>query len=147
MHGIESAICRWIYATLESSNISATLSGEILGASVARACPQGGVLSPLLWSLVVDDFISGLNSSGYYTVGYADDIAILIKRKFPHTVSEVLQTALHTVQQWCERTNLSINPYKTVVIPLPGREAQRDLGHQFSSRKQSNYPVKSSTLD
>jgi hypothetical protein len=66
------------------------------------------VLSPLLWSLVMDDLISGLNSNGYYTVGYADDIAILINRKFPHTVSEVLQTALHTVQQWCERTNLSI---------------------------------------
>jgi hypothetical protein len=36
------------------------------------------VLSPLLWSLVVDDLIWGLNSNGYYTVGYADDIAILI---------------------------------------------------------------------
>jgi hypothetical protein len=57
---------------LESMNISATLSGETLGASAARGCPQGGVLS-LLWSLVVDDLISGLNSNGYYTVGYADD--------------------------------------------------------------------------
>jgi hypothetical protein len=82
------------------------LSGETLGASAARGCPQGEVLSPLLWSLVVDDLISGLNSNGYYTVGYADDIAILIKGKFPHTVLEVLQTALHRVQQWCERTNL-----------------------------------------
>jgi hypothetical protein len=81
-------------------------------------CPQGGVLSPLLWSLVVDDLIWGLNSNGYYTVGYADDIAILINGKLPNTVSEVLHTALHTVQQWCERTNLSINPNKTVIIPL-----------------------------
>jgi hypothetical protein len=37
-----------------------------LGASAARGCPQGGVLSPLLWSLVVDDLISGLNSNGKY---------------------------------------------------------------------------------
>jgi hypothetical protein len=93
---------------LECRDISATLSGETLGASVARGCLQGGVPSPLLWSLVVDDLISGLNSNGYYTVGYADDIAILINGKFLHTVSVVLQTALHTVQQWCERTNLSI---------------------------------------
>jgi hypothetical protein len=28
-------------------------------------------------------------------------------------VSEVLQTALVTVQQWCDRTKLSINPKKT----------------------------------
>jgi hypothetical protein len=57
---------------------------------------QGGVLSPLLWSLVVDVLIWGLNSNGSYTVGYADDIVILINRKFPHTVSEVLQTTLHS---------------------------------------------------
>jgi hypothetical protein len=107
-HGIEAAICRWICAMLESGNISAILSGEILGASAARGCPQGEVLSPLLWSLVVDYLIWGLNSNGYYRVGYADDIAILINGKFPLTVSGVLQKALHRVRQWCERTNLSI---------------------------------------
>jgi hypothetical protein len=75
---------------LESRNISATLSGETLGATTARGCAQGGVLLPLLWSLVVDDLLLGLNNNGYYTVGYADDIAILINGKLPQTVSEVL---------------------------------------------------------
>jgi hypothetical protein len=60
---------------LESRNVSATLSGETLRAATDRGCPQGGVLSPLLWSLVVDDLLWELNSNGYYTVGYADDIA------------------------------------------------------------------------
>jgi hypothetical protein len=69
----------------------------------------------------VDDLRWGLNRNGYYIVGYADDIAIVINRKFPHTVSEVLQTALYSVQQWCERTNLSINPNKTVIIPFTGK--------------------------
>jgi hypothetical protein len=72
-HGIEPAICRWICAMLDSRNISAILSGETLRASVARGCPQGGVLSPLLWSLVVDDILWELNSNGYNTIGYADD--------------------------------------------------------------------------
>jgi hypothetical protein len=84
---------------LDSRNIRAILSGEILRASAARGCPQGGVLSPLLWSLVVDDLLWGLNSNVYYTIGYADGTAILINGKFPHTVSEVLQTALSTVQK------------------------------------------------
>jgi hypothetical protein len=60
-------------------NISATLSGETLGASVARGCPQGGVLSLLLWRLVVDDFLWELNDNGYYMIGYADDIAICVR--------------------------------------------------------------------
>jgi hypothetical protein len=84
---------------LESRNISTTLSGETLEATTARGCPQGGVLSPLLWSLLVDDHLWGLNINGYYTVGYADVIAILINGKFLHTVSEVLQRALCIVQQ------------------------------------------------
>jgi hypothetical protein len=85
------------------------------------------VLSPLLWSLVVDDFLWGLNDDGYCTVGYADDIAILIHGKFLTTVSECLQTALHTVQRWCERTGLSINPNKTVIIPFTRRKNMKDL--------------------
>jgi hypothetical protein len=76
------------------------------------------VLSPLLWGLVVDDLLRELNDKGYYTIGYADDIAIQIQGKFPSTVSECLQMALHTVQRWCERTDLSINPNKTVIVPF-----------------------------
>jgi hypothetical protein len=90
---------------LENKYISATLSGEILGATMAKLCPQGDILSPLLWSLVVDDLIWCLNNNGHYTVEYADDITILINGKFPQTLSEVLQTTICTVQQWCERKN------------------------------------------
>ena len=46
-----------------------------------RACGQGlsagGVLSPLLWSLVLDELV-GLNENGYNQLEYADDIAILV---------------------------------------------------------------------
>jgi hypothetical protein len=41
-HGIEPAICRWICAMLDSRNINAILSGEILRTSAARGYPQGG---------------------------------------------------------------------------------------------------------
>jgi hypothetical protein len=32
---------------------------------VDRGCPQGGVLSPLLWCLVVVKLITGLNKGGF----------------------------------------------------------------------------------
>jgi hypothetical protein len=63
-HGMEPAVCRWNCGMLESRNVSATLSGETLGATAARGCPQGGVLLPLLWSLVVDNLLWGLNNNG-----------------------------------------------------------------------------------
>jgi hypothetical protein len=101
----------------------------------ARRCPQGGMLLPLLWSLVVDDLLSGLNSNGYYTVGYAGDIATLINRKFLHIVSEVLQTALCRVQQLCIRMKLSINPNMTVVIPFTRKRKIKGLKEPILSSK------------
>jgi hypothetical protein len=41
-HGIEPAICRWIRNMLESRTITATLSGETLGASSSRGVSAGG---------------------------------------------------------------------------------------------------------
>jgi hypothetical protein len=114
------------------------LAGETLKGSVARGCPQGGVLLPLLWSLVLDKLIGGPNGNGYYTLGYADDIAILICRKLPNTVSEILQEALSMVRQWCDRTQLSINPQKMVIVPFTrkrfkGPEGTNSLRTHFAA--------------
>jgi hypothetical protein len=40
---------------LGGRKITATLAGEIMEWSVTSGYPQGGILSPLLWSLVVDE--------------------------------------------------------------------------------------------
>jgi hypothetical protein len=109
-HGIESTICKWICAMLESRNMIATLLGETLGTSTAKGCPQRGVLSPLLLSLVADNLLWRLNNNGYYTEGYADDTVILINGKFLQTVSKVLHTALCTVQQWWGKNKFVYQP-------------------------------------
>ena len=64
---------------------------------MAKGCLQGGSLLPLLWSLVVDKLMRRLGDNGFYTVGYADAIAILISRKFLTTVSELHQEGGTTV--------------------------------------------------
>jgi retron-type reverse transcriptase len=80
-HGVESTIGRWINSMLESKSMIATLTGQTLEVSVTKGCPQGGMLSPLLWSLVVDELLGELNEGGYHAIGYADDLAILINGK------------------------------------------------------------------
>jgi hypothetical protein len=45
----------------------------------------------------MDKLIRGLNKSGCYTGGYAEDTAILVSRKFPYNISELLQEALGMV--------------------------------------------------
>jgi hypothetical protein len=81
--------------------------------AVSRGCPQGGVLSPLLWCLVVDDLLARLSGGGVYAQGYEDDICLLATGKFPNTVSGLIQWALGTVEEWCGELGLSVDPDKT----------------------------------
>jgi hypothetical protein len=56
--------------------------------------------------------ITGLNEGGIYAQGYADDIRLLAVGKFPNTVPGLMQWALHSVEVWCDRHGLSVNPDK-----------------------------------
>jgi len=53
-HGVNRTIVRWVKATLEGRRATATRGNLSRSVAVSRGCPQGGVLSPLLWCLVVD---------------------------------------------------------------------------------------------
>jgi hypothetical protein len=129
---------------LKSRNIIITLFGRTMRVSTIMVCLQGSVLSPLLWSLLMDELLWELNDNDYYKVGYADDIAILINGKFPRNVSEILQTALCIVQQWCNMTNLSTNPNKRVIIPFTRKRNVRRLTEPtlFNNTSQLSSEVK-----
>jgi hypothetical protein len=70
-HGCDNTIVWWIWATLEGRVVTAILISS-MKVVVSRWCKQGGVLSPLLWCLVVDDLIARLSGDGIYVQSYAD---------------------------------------------------------------------------
>jgi hypothetical protein len=110
---------------LEGRLAMATLGGLPRSVRVSRGCPQRGVLSPLLWCLVVNDLLSRVNEGGVYTQGYAGDICLLAVGKFPNTVSELIQWALPTVELWCDEIGLSVNPDKTGLVAFTRRRKLR----------------------
>ena len=125
-HGSEYTIVRRIKATLEGRVAVATLNKISLKFAISRGCPQGGVLSPLLWCLVVNYLLTRLSGGGIFIQGYADDICLLAVGKFPNTVSGLMQWALSTVEIWCNEVELSVNP------DLLGTENSRgSLNHSF----------------
>jgi hypothetical protein len=83
---------------------------------VRRGCPQGDVLSPLLWNMVINSFIGRLNNGSLGAQGFADDITIVNNGKFLGTVCELMQKALFIVQTWCRKVGLSINADKTSIV-------------------------------
>ena len=115
-HGVHTHIVRWIRYMLEQRTVTASLGGSSLTVTVTRGCPQGGVLSPLLWNMVVDGLLSKLNKTGVFTQGYADDIVILVSGRFLDTVCGLLQKTLDRTSHWCFETGLSVNPEKTNLV-------------------------------
>jgi hypothetical protein len=69
---------------LDDKKITATVAGETLEVSIVKGCPQGVVLSHILWSLVVGKLTEGLNVNSCYTMGYTDDTAIPNSKKLLH---------------------------------------------------------------
>jgi hypothetical protein len=67
--GLEEICCRWIGSMHDSRLIHTSLMGSSLTAKVAGGCPQGVVLSPLLWNLVVDRLLAAINDQGINTCG------------------------------------------------------------------------------
>jgi hypothetical protein len=101
--------------------VHVSLMGSNLTAKVAGGCPQGGVLSPLLWNLVVDRLLTVTNDLGFNTFGYADDIVIIVHGKFVQTVRELMQKALNMVVKWAAKEGLKISPQKTAIVPFTNR--------------------------
>ena len=73
-HGEEHTTVQWIRTTLEGRLVTTTFGRFSRSVVVSRGCPQGGVLSPLLWCLVVNKLLARLNEEGVYAQVYADDI-------------------------------------------------------------------------
>jgi hypothetical protein len=137
-HGSEYTILRWIRATLEGRVALATFNDISLRFAISTGCPQGGVLSPLLWCLVVNDLITRLSGSCVFIQGYADHICLLTVGNFPNTVSRLMQWALSTVEIWCSEFGLSVNPDKTGLVAFTRkRKLQAFFEKQLSGVKLS----------
>jgi hypothetical protein len=115
-HGVDHTIVRWVKATLEGRQAMAMLGSLSRKVAVSRGCPQGGVLSPLLWCLVVDELLARLSGGGVYAQGYTGDMCLLAIGKFPNMVSGLIQWALGTVEEWCGELGLLVNPDKTGLV-------------------------------
>jgi ribonuclease HI len=142
--GIHPEMVNWITHMLESRIVTASLNDAETAVKTTRGCPQGGVLSPLLWCLVVDGLLLSLEQQGFETIGFADDLVIMVRGKDDRTISRRLQTALNITWDWCVKEGLSVNPTKTIVVPFTRRhaptfEALRLNGIQIELSNEAKY--------
>ena len=108
---------RKLYANiLKHRQVSAELQGEKIKRVPKRGSPQGGVLSPLIWILIMNLLLPRFQRGPIKVIGYADDIILLIAGKHPPTLVELMNEALETVLDWGKTHGLVFNPSKTQAV-------------------------------
>ncbi len=74
--------------------------------------PQGGVISPLLANIYLDELDQRMASSGRRMIRYADDLVILCRSR------EEAERALADVQSWTAEAGLTLHPTKTRIVDM-----------------------------
>jgi len=84
---------------------------------VEKGCPQGGVLSPLLWDMVVHDLLLNLKKHNVsHSQGFADDLGLMNVGKYPNVICDHMNQSLKFVDSWCKKIGRSVNAKNTEAI-------------------------------
>ena len=119
-----AAVNKWIMSLLQNRTTTVELNGCKKIIKIKKGCPQGGILSPFLWNLVVDSLLSYTKDRIPCDLqGYADDLALLAMLEAPKlngikgldadTLREMTQKSLRTINDWCAENGLTLSTLKT----------------------------------
>ena len=81
---------------------------------VENGVPQGSVLSPILFNIMLSDFPS--QPATIKTRLFADDITIYSKTRLPADAETILQAALNRIYHWGKRREFQFAPDKSTTL-------------------------------
>ena len=91
------------------------MGSTIVERHIPKGCPQGGVLSPFLWNLVLNDLLKEFEGTDLLQA-FADDICALITGKDIKWTFDRAKMIVNRVNNWCESKGLKISEMKTQII-------------------------------
>ena len=111
--GVNKDIALWYKDYLTNRHAHIDIKGTSTIRQINIGCPQGGVLSTLLWNIAFDDMLSLFSKGRIICVGYADDGCLLITGKDLKSLYSCMNDALRACQLWASTYGLDISPEKT----------------------------------
>jgi hypothetical protein len=113
--GIPAIIRNWYDSVLKNRIITADIQGVKKSIKPTKGSPQGGVLSPFIWNMIIDSLLSQFKQGTVRAVGYADDVILLIRGFDCQLMANMMTEALELVYGWGISHGLTFNPAKTVI--------------------------------
>jgi hypothetical protein len=80
---------RLILGFLSDSTANLSLGSTVSSVRVDLGCPQGGVLSPILWSVLIEDVLRLKFPFPSLSVGFADDLTMATHHKDPLIATKI----------------------------------------------------------
>ena len=112
---------KWIAFYIRNRHVIFKLGESELLRLILKGCPQGGILSPFLFNLVLDNLLRHLNSLNADSLqAYADDLVNSFESSSSPNDIVVLhakaQASLDCISSWCQSVGLDINTSKTQLV-------------------------------
>ena len=112
---IQGNVLEYIQHFLSNRSIQVRIGGEFSRTySVQNGTPQGSVLSPLLFLLMINDLPDKLTK--IETSIFADDTCLFKSGQNLDTVTRNVQKNLNSLASWCDLWGFKINLDKTVAV-------------------------------
>lgn len=108
-------LCKWIMSYLSQRSQVVKLKDQTSSPiSVPSGVPQGGILSPILFNIYINDATANEDN---HIFKYADDTSMVIVHKTGDVVAEIDQAISH-MQSWSKKNMLKLNVAKTQIMTL-----------------------------
>ncbi len=143
--GITNRMLKWIDNFLSGRNIRVRLGQDHAEyQSVENGCPQGSVLSPLLFNIIIDTLYDELTTKNpeLFLSQFADDSTIWHVHKDIKKSLKLIQGGLDTITEWQKRWGFKISPLKTEAVIFSKTKTTYDqqLGTYKHRGKTTTFP-------
>ena len=116
--GIRGSALKWFESFLENRNHVTVVNGRVSSpAKIHAGVPQGAILSPLLFSIHVND-ITRASASVCDINLFADDTLAFVSSPTASALQAKLQLAADVISCWFSEWHLTVNTTKTVSMAI-----------------------------
>ena len=114
---VDKSTAGWIINMVTNRCINVKHKDTTRRVHIRRGCPQGGILSPFLWNLIVDDLLKYTpNDIPGYLQAFADDLVVLCEGNDIDLIRARTNKTIKTIENWCKTKGLNISALKTKVV-------------------------------
>lgn len=114
---LDDTITKWIMDMICNRYVTVEVKNHQKRIKIQRGCPQGGILSPFLWNLVINDLLKHAQENNIGNLqAFADDLLSLVAGSDTGTIRDITQRTLRVIEEWCQARGLKVSVLKTKLV-------------------------------